>query len=122
MRTECINHQYGFDKPMPVTRLMDHVSNSRRTVQSSFCFIRKENIYFRMSSSNATLWSSAIWRWFSHGWLRCMSKGKIVFILFLFFEINRKKARICINYVHQLTTIHANQWLLVLVLNRHEHI
>jgi len=27
MRTECINHQYGFDKPMPVTRLMDHVSN-----------------------------------------------------------------------------------------------
>ena len=28
MRTECINHQYGFDKPMPVTRLMDHVSNS----------------------------------------------------------------------------------------------
>jgi 20S proteasome subunit alpha 6 len=29
MRTECINHQYGFDKPMPVTRLMDHVSNSK---------------------------------------------------------------------------------------------
>jgi len=27
MRTECINHQYAFDKPMPVTRLMDHVSN-----------------------------------------------------------------------------------------------
>ena len=29
MRTECINHQYAFDKPMPVTRLMDHVSNSK---------------------------------------------------------------------------------------------
>ncbi|CAF4155435.1 unnamed protein product, partial [Rotaria sordida] len=27
MRTECINHQYGFDKPMPVTRLMNNVSN-----------------------------------------------------------------------------------------------
>lgn len=36
MRTECINHQYGFDKPMPVTRLMDHVSNS--TKKSSFLF------------------------------------------------------------------------------------
>ena len=32
MRTECVNHQYGFDKPMPVTRLMDHVSNSTETV------------------------------------------------------------------------------------------
>ncbi|CAF3669928.1 unnamed protein product [Rotaria sordida] len=29
MRTECINHQYSFDKPMPVIRLMDHVSNSK---------------------------------------------------------------------------------------------
>ena len=29
MRTECINYQYGFDKPMPVTRLMDQVSNSK---------------------------------------------------------------------------------------------
>lgn len=32
MRTECINHQYAFDKPMPVTRLMDNVSNSNRTL------------------------------------------------------------------------------------------
>jgi len=30
MRTECINHQYGFDKPMPVTKLMDNVSNSTK--------------------------------------------------------------------------------------------
>ncbi|CAF5000112.1 unnamed protein product [Rotaria magnacalcarata] len=27
MRTECINHSYGFEKPMPVTRLMNQVSN-----------------------------------------------------------------------------------------------
>ena len=33
MRTECINHQYAFDKPMPVTRLMDHVSNSKSLVR-----------------------------------------------------------------------------------------
>jgi 20S proteasome subunit alpha 6 len=38
MRTECINHQYGFDKPMPVTRLMDHVSNSMK--ETSFCSLK----------------------------------------------------------------------------------
>jgi hypothetical protein len=69
MRTECINHQYGFDKPMPVTRLMDNVSNSTKQ-NSVFLFILL--IYFRMSSSNSTLWSPSIRCWFSHGWFRCM--------------------------------------------------
>ena len=38
MRTECINHQYAFDKPMPVTRLMDQVSNSK-IIDASAVFI-----------------------------------------------------------------------------------
>jgi len=39
MRTECINHQYGFDKPMPVTRLMDHVSNSKKNIYFYLLFL-----------------------------------------------------------------------------------
>ena len=44
MRTECINHQYGFDKPMPVTRLMDHVSKSMNDIQPFFPFINVRSI------------------------------------------------------------------------------
>lgn len=69
MRTECINHQYAFDKPMPVTRLMDHVSNSK--ISDSSVLSGRAN-HFRMPGSDTTIWSSSLWRWLSHGWFRCM--------------------------------------------------
>ena len=120
MRTECINHQYAFDKPMPVTRLMDNVSNSTKN-----SFFRDEtfhSIHLRMSSSNSTLWSSTIRCWFSDGWLRCTCSYPIPTSKTLLSSLNRRKAHIYINYVHRRIIIRVNQWLLVHVLNQHERI
>lgn len=50
------------------------------------------------------------------------SKEEIITNKIVFFKIRRKKAHIYINYVHQLTTIHANRWPSVLVLNQLERI
>jgi hypothetical protein len=52
MRTEGINQQYGFDILMPVTRLMDHVSNSKN---KKFSFLLIYLSDFRMSNTNPTL-------------------------------------------------------------------
>jgi len=121
MRTECINHQYAFDKPMPVTRLMDHVSNSTKI------YLIKNLFLFSITFSECQVPTQRYGRRpFGVGFLMagfdvCLMKYYLTKLLqFLLFH--RKKVHIYINYVHQLITIHANQWLLVHVLNQLEHI
>jgi 20S proteasome alpha/beta subunit len=109
MRTECINHQYGFDKPMPVTRLMDHVSNSMKVY--FFIIVSLINI-FSLNLECQVPTQRYGRRPFGVGFL--MAGFDVCsldyFIEFKYFLFSRRKVHIYIKHVHQQIIIHANRW------------
>ena len=108
MRTECLNHRYSHDEPLPVSRLIGNLGNKLQVCTQRYDR-RPYGVGLLVAGYDVRTFRS-VFKVFS-----------MIFLIIDYYFQNRAKVPISIRRAHQPRILIARPWLLVLDRSQHAH-